>query len=117
MGNLLTHDLFDLSDKNEERIAIVKKATASGWMSFYKTDKKRESSGTRKGKVKDNNNFDRRDYDMDALEGAFSVTDDELRKIYYPIEESWKLSWEFCDATGTLVEHFKLQMSSTFLLC
>ena len=64
----LRDDLFDLSDKDEERIAIVKKATASGWKSFYKTDKKRESSGTRKGKVKDNNNFDRRDYDMDALE-------------------------------------------------
>lgn len=64
----LRDDLFDLSDKDEERIAIVKKATASGWKSFYKTDRKRESSGTRKGKVKDNNNFDRRDYDMDALE-------------------------------------------------
>ena len=64
----LRDDLFDLSDKDEERIAIVKKATASGWKSFYKTDKKRESSGTRKGKVKDNNNFERRDYDMDALE-------------------------------------------------
>lgn len=23
--------------------------------------------------------------------GAFSVTDDELRKIYYPIAEAWKL--------------------------
>ena len=64
----LRDDLFDLSDKDEERIAIVKKATASGWKSFYKTDKKRESSGTRKGKVKDNNNFERRKYDMDALE-------------------------------------------------
>lgn len=64
----LRDDLFDLSDKDEERIAIVKKATASGWKSFYKTDRKRESSGTRKGKVKDNNNFERRDYDMDALE-------------------------------------------------
>ena len=64
----LRDDLLNLSDKEEERIAIVKKATASGWKSFYKTDKKRESSGTRKGKVKDNNNFERRDYDMDALE-------------------------------------------------
>lgn len=64
----LRDDLFELSDKDEERIAIVKKATASGWKSFYKTDRKRESSGTRKGKVKDNNNFERRDYDMDALE-------------------------------------------------
>ena len=62
----LRDDLLNLSDKEEERIAIVKKATASGWKSFYKTEKK--SSGTQKGKVKDNNNFERRKYDMDALE-------------------------------------------------
>lgn len=62
----LRDDLLNLSDKDEERIAIVKKATASGWKSFYKTGKK--SSGTPKGKVKDNNNFERRKYDMDALE-------------------------------------------------
>ena len=61
----LRDDLLNLSDKEEERIAIVKKATASGWKSFYKTEK---SSGTPKGKVKDNNNFERRKYDMDALE-------------------------------------------------
>lgn len=64
----LRDDLLNLSDKEEERIAIVKKATASGWKSFYKTEKKRESSGARKGNVKDNNNFERRKYDMDALE-------------------------------------------------
>lgn len=62
----LRDDLLNLSDKEEERIAIVKKATASGWKSFYKTERK--SSGTQKGKVKDNNNFERRKYDMDALE-------------------------------------------------
>ena len=61
----LRDDLLRLSDKEEERIAIVKKATASGWKSFYKTGK---SSGTPKGKVKDNNNFERRKYDMEALE-------------------------------------------------
>ena len=44
--------------------------------------------------------------------GAFSVTDDELRKIYYPIAEAWKLIREFCDATGTPVEYFKLQEKS-----
>lgn len=62
----LRDDLLNLSDKDEERIAIVKKATASGWKSFYKTERK--SSGTPKGKVKDNNNFERRKYDMEALE-------------------------------------------------
>lgn len=64
----LRDDLLNLSGKEEERIAIVKKATASGWKSFYKTEKKRESSGARKGNVKDNNNFERRKYDMEALE-------------------------------------------------
>lgn len=37
------------------------------------------------------------------------MTDDELRKIYYPIAEAWKLIREFCDATGTPVECFKVQ--------
>lgn len=36
------------------------------------------------------------------------MTDDELRKIYYPIAESWKMIRELCDATGTPVECFKL---------
>lgn len=67
----LRDDLLNLSDKEEERIAIVKKATASGWKSFYKTEKKREGSGSRKGKTRDNNNFERRKYDMDALERSF----------------------------------------------
>lgn len=64
----LREDLLNLSDKEEERIAIVKKTTASGWKSFYKTEKKRGGSGSGKGKTKDNNNFERRNYDMDALE-------------------------------------------------
>ena len=37
------------------------------------------------------------------------MTDHELRKIYYPIAEAWKLIREFCDATGTPVECFKVQ--------
>ena len=64
----LRDDLQSLSDKEEEQIAIVKKATASGWKSFYTTEKKRGRSGSTKEKVKDNNNFERRSYDMDALE-------------------------------------------------
>ena len=64
----LRDDLLNLSDGEEERIAIVKKATASGWKSFYKTEKKQESSSVRKKNVKNNNNFERRRYDMDALE-------------------------------------------------
>ena len=64
----LRDDLLNLSDKEEERIAIVKKATASGWKSFYRTEKKREGTGSGKGKARNNNNFERRQYDMDALE-------------------------------------------------
>lgn len=37
------------------------------------------------------------------------MTESELRKIYYPIAESWKLIRQFSDATGTPVECFKLQ--------
>ena len=37
------------------------------------------------------------------------MTDERLRKIYFPIAESWKLIREFCDATRTPVECFKVQ--------
>ena len=61
----LREDLIKLSDKEEERIAIVKKATAGGWKSFYKTT---TSEKKRKTTVRNNNNFERRRYDMDSLE-------------------------------------------------
>lgn len=64
----LRDDLLSLSDNEEERIAIVKKATASGWKSFYKTEKKRKDFGVGKGKKINNNNFERRKYDFEALE-------------------------------------------------
>lgn len=63
----LREDLIRVSEKEDERLAIVKKATASGWKSFYKTEKKRESSGTGKGNVKNNNNFERRRYSAEEL--------------------------------------------------
>lgn len=63
----LREDLLNVSDKEDERLAIVKKAAASGWKSFYKTEKKREASRTGKGKVKDNNNFERRRYSAEEL--------------------------------------------------
>lgn len=44
------------------------------------------------------------------------MTDDELRKIYYPIAESWKMIREFCDATGTPVEWFKAQEQARMIL-
>ena len=43
------------------------------------------------------------------------MTDDEVRKIYYPIAESWKLIREFCDATGTPVECFKVQVRAQMI--
>lgn len=64
----LRDDLLNLSDREEERIAIVKKATASGWKSFYKMEKKREGTGSGKGKTRNNNNFERRRYSADMLE-------------------------------------------------
>lgn len=37
------------------------------------------------------------------------MTDEDLRKIYFPISEAWKLIRQYADATGTLVECYKLQ--------
>ena len=65
---VLREELLAISDNDSKRIAVAKKATVGRWKSFYATEKKRESSGIPKGKVKDNNNFERRKYDMDALE-------------------------------------------------
>ena len=44
------------------------------------------------------------------------MTDHELRKIYYPIAEAWKMIREFCDATGTPVECFKVQEQAQMIL-
>lgn len=65
----LREDLIKLSDKDPERIAIVKKATAGGWKSFYKTTpSSQKGSKAKKSTVRNNNNFERRNYDMDKLE-------------------------------------------------
>lgn len=37
------------------------------------------------------------------------MTDEQLRKIYFPIAQSWKMIREFYNATGTPVECFKVQ--------
>ena len=37
------------------------------------------------------------------------MTDEQLRKIYFPLAESWKLIRQYADATGTIVECFKVQ--------
>lgn len=61
---MLREELLNISDNDAERISIAKKATVRRWKSFYKTEK---SSGTPKGKVKDNNNFERRRYSDEML--------------------------------------------------
>lgn len=68
--NALREELQKIADNDAERLAIVKKATVSGWKSFYKTTTKNTDDPRKKSKppVKDMNNFKRRKYDMDSLE-------------------------------------------------
>lgn len=68
--NALREELQKIADNDAERLAIVKKATVSGWKSFYKTTTKKTDAPRKKPKspVKNLNNFKRRDYDMDSLE-------------------------------------------------
>lgn len=37
------------------------------------------------------------------------MTDEQLRKIYFPIAQSRKMIREFCNATGTPIECYKVQ--------
>lgn len=63
----LREDLLKLSDDPEEQLAIVKKATASGWKSFY-PNRKQEKKKTQKQKTGFNNYTSGRDYEMNNLE-------------------------------------------------
>ena len=63
----LRDDLCQIATDEKERIAIVKKATAGGWKSFYKL-KKEHAKDKQKGKKKGFDNFQGRDYDMNDLE-------------------------------------------------
>lgn len=66
---LLREELLSLSDSIEEQLAIVKKATMSGWKSFYPLSKKKNTEKKQKGVQKNRfNNFTGRDYDYDSLE-------------------------------------------------
>lgn len=60
---VLQEELSNLGENDAERIAIAKKAFASGWKSFYPINK-----GKATKQKKDLNNFERRPYDMDSLE-------------------------------------------------
>lgn len=66
--NALVEELVKLSSDPSEQLAIVTKATAGGWKSFYKlkrNESKVRSSATKK---KAFDNFERRSYDMESLE-------------------------------------------------
>lgn len=65
--NLLREELQSLSADEKEQIAIIKKASAGGWKSFYKVkkEKSRKPSDDSKNKF---NNFQNREYDMESLE-------------------------------------------------
>lgn len=63
---LLREELCNLSDKDTERIAIVKKATVSNWKSFYPLKKQgRKTEPKKKTKF---SNFRGRDCDVQSLE-------------------------------------------------
>ena len=63
----LREDLLNLSNKTEEQIAIVKKATAGGYKEFRGMKKGKRTSTVKK---KDNfNNFDSRSYDQEMYMG------------------------------------------------
>ena len=68
----LREDLLSLSNDQAEQLAILKKATAGGWKSFYKS---KEKSGKKTQEKKDVgkkrskfSNFQERSYDMNDLE-------------------------------------------------
>ena len=70
----LREDLLSLTTDPTEQLAIVKKATAGGWKSFYKS---KEKSGKKTQEKKDTgkkrskfSNFQERSYDMADLERA-----------------------------------------------
>ena len=68
--NLLIEQLNTLSDRNDERIAIVKQATMKGWKGFYPLKKPKSQDAPQKS-VKPKNrfkNFNERSYDYATLE-------------------------------------------------
>ena len=68
----LREDLLSLSDDPAEQLAIIKKATAGGWKSFYKSKEKSGKKVQEKKVVGKKgskfSNFQERSYDMNALE-------------------------------------------------
>ena len=67
--DMLVEDLCSLATKEEERIAIINKASAGGYKSFFNVNKPKKDyprkSNSKKTKF---NNFEERDYNMTDLE-------------------------------------------------
>ena len=73
---LLKEDLKDLSTDPREMEAVVRKATVSGWKSFYPIKKQPEAKKKEKKTAKNTfNAFPQRDYDFDALERTLNEYD------------------------------------------
>ena len=70
----LREDLLSLSNDPAEQLAIIKKATAGGWKSFYKSKEKsgKKTQGKKDTRQKGSkfSNFQERSYDMGDLERA-----------------------------------------------
>ena len=67
----LRDDLMALSDKEQDRIAIAKKATARGWKGFYPLKHSQDNKGSQGQSTRRKNsfgNFHQRDYDYGNLE-------------------------------------------------
>ncbi len=79
---LLKEELVSLSQNETEQIAIVKKATMSGWKSFYPLSKKKKTDGLPQWKKPDNKfkNFEERKYDMADLEKQILGKQSEEKK-------------------------------------
>ena len=68
--SLLRKELLEIGHDDRERLAIVNKATASGWKRFYPLKKKEKNlaQGEKQPHRNRFNNFQQRDYDFDELE-------------------------------------------------
>lgn len=64
---LMKEELNSLSDKDEVKVAVIKKSITKGWKNLYPDDEKKKPE---KKKPKNGfNNIEQRDYDYDSLEG------------------------------------------------
>ena len=68
---VLKDELISIGKDDQERIAIAKKAFASGWKSFYPLRKKKQNQPTTPTKKNQFHNFEQREYNYQDLERQF----------------------------------------------